>query len=714
MSSSIPPIEAQLLKVVSSGQHDEHVGSNNAKADRSKDTFELNPDLIDLLKSDTYARCKQVKVFSIFGPARCAKSWIMNRIPFESLDDWRDLFQVSDKATTCTKGANIYAEVDEKTDTLMVFIDVEGEGDVSNNLDYNTNLLLFVLVVSSSLIFNLLGYLHDDHLKLLKVAKDIAKDRGFQIVDIEGQKVETKDAKGSSNKSLNPCINPHLWWLIRDFNLKSSFQSDNAWLADQLSKPEVQHILRDFRSWHIHRLPAPVDHALDTEEKKAAIREAGEKDLQDSFVKKYKAFREDLIQNTPPRQVKVPRNHVALPVPAAQPQHRKEKQNDDDDSDGEEDEEEEEEVNDEVEKQRRQQQYTMLPDGFAQLNLVPSTFADLLVNIVNSINSSKFQIASAFDQMINTLLPDAIENARMAFTQVAAASTNTLPLNGQAWKDLVVAASKEATTAFMNTSALFTSDSKRVVIEQEIDKLKAELVEKNRAASNRVCEGVAAEIQDAFTQRVDDEASPMEEKDFFDLRDKLERRFRDKAKNCHHTIVEQHFSKTFAWVMGEINKRISKLHIDKSAADAQATAYKQYLDERENEEKIVAEQYAHQAQLEAQNFAAQQAAAAQTAALQKNLDDMQSALEAQQAQMEQVQAAGNEEMMKLLQQQINTQTKQQQNLQEFMKTTIESQRRDREKFEAENLSMTRNIQQLVHAINSRPPPRCSGGRCTIQ
>ncbi len=189
----------------------------------------------DLLKKlDKDENCNLV---FIFGNARSGKSFMMN-----CLVGARGLFQVANTATPCTKGVDVssylakhsalvehvksYASVEEVNkgpDSLIGFVDVEGQG--AEDGTYDTMLALPLLLTSKVVLFNHKGAPTISH--MLSQLGVLA--RAAEYIDLtEEGKEEDEEEEGGPKKF------GHLHVLFRDF----SFEGEIEDVMEQLMAPE--------------------------------------------------------------------------------------------------------------------------------------------------------------------------------------------------------------------------------------------------------------------------------------------------------------------------------------------------------------------------------------------------------------------------------------------------------------------------------------------
>lgn len=125
----------------------EVTAANCTKVERStaEPQFHLVEETLALIESIS----KPVAVLSIWGPYRSGKSYFLSRL----LGD-EQTFQLGDSWNACTHGVWLATSVLECKEFAVLVFDTEGTDSVDDSESEVTNLLAFILHVSSMLVYN--------------------------------------------------------------------------------------------------------------------------------------------------------------------------------------------------------------------------------------------------------------------------------------------------------------------------------------------------------------------------------------------------------------------------------------------------------------------------------------------------------------------------------------------------------------------------------
>ncbi|EGR33607.1 hypothetical protein IMG5_048240 [Ichthyophthirius multifiliis] len=169
-----------------------------------KEGFQLNKQAEEYLRS--LPENRKIGVISIVGKYRTGKSFFVNRV---LLNNQKDGFQVGPTVNPCTKGLWLWrkelkSSEDENMDILL--IDTEGFGGMDENVNHDSRIFLFSLLLSSYFIYNSQGSIDENALNNLSLIINLAKD--IQI-------------KSKSNQNEDPAeYFPSFLWVVRDFVLQ--------------------------------------------------------------------------------------------------------------------------------------------------------------------------------------------------------------------------------------------------------------------------------------------------------------------------------------------------------------------------------------------------------------------------------------------------------------------------------------------------------------
>lgn len=145
-------------------------------------------------------------IISIVGKYRTGKSFLVNRLLLES-----NAFSVGPTINPCTKGLWIWRDVvacanPEHPGTQAIILDTEGFGGIDEDVNHDTRIFLFSLLLSSYFIYNSVGSIDENALQNISLIVNLAKE------------IKESDANHF----------PSLLWVVRDFALQMVDQSNNT------------------------------------------------------------------------------------------------------------------------------------------------------------------------------------------------------------------------------------------------------------------------------------------------------------------------------------------------------------------------------------------------------------------------------------------------------------------------------------------------------
>ena len=173
-----------------------------------KKGFVLNKEAEAVLLSRSEDR--KVGVISIVGKYRTGKSFFTNRVLLNH--HGKGGFSVGPTVNPCTKGLWIWntplkSDNPDFPDMDIFLIDTEGFGGTDENVNHDSRIFLFSLLLSSFFIYNSVGNIDENALNALSLIINLAKD--IQI------------KTGKTTKDQDPAqFFPSFLWVVRDFTLK--------------------------------------------------------------------------------------------------------------------------------------------------------------------------------------------------------------------------------------------------------------------------------------------------------------------------------------------------------------------------------------------------------------------------------------------------------------------------------------------------------------
>lgn len=144
--------------------------------DSGKSGFQINPEAAEFLST---IRGK-FAVIAICGKYRTGKSYIMNKLFIESLQEERAKkgFQVGPTINPCTKGLWIWKEIfkaPNDENLPVIIIDTEGLGAFDEDDNHDTKIFLLALLLCSHLIYNSVGSIDENVLNNLSLVVNLSK-----------------------------------------------------------------------------------------------------------------------------------------------------------------------------------------------------------------------------------------------------------------------------------------------------------------------------------------------------------------------------------------------------------------------------------------------------------------------------------------------------------------------------------------------------------
>lgn len=173
-----------------------------------KKGFVLNKEAEEVLLSCSADRT--VGIISIVGKYRTGKSFFTNRVLLGH--HGKGGFSVGPTVNPCTKGLWIWntplkSDNADFPDMDIFLIDTEGFGGTDENVNHDSRIFLFSLLLSSFFIYNSVGNIDENALNALSLIINLAKD--IQI------------KTGKTTKDQDPAqFFPSFLWVVRDFTLK--------------------------------------------------------------------------------------------------------------------------------------------------------------------------------------------------------------------------------------------------------------------------------------------------------------------------------------------------------------------------------------------------------------------------------------------------------------------------------------------------------------
>lgn len=203
-------------KLTVSIEEDESAQNNKIKEHKAipfisydeKKGFVLNPQAEEILLTQSGDR--KIGVISIVGKYRTGKSFFTNRVLLGH--HGKGGFSVGPTVNPCTKGLWMWSqplksENPDHEDMDIFLIDTEGFGGTDENVNHDSRIFLFSLLLSSFFIYNSVGNIDENALNALSLIINLAKDIQVQT--------------GKTTKDQDPAqFFPSFLWVVRDFTLK--------------------------------------------------------------------------------------------------------------------------------------------------------------------------------------------------------------------------------------------------------------------------------------------------------------------------------------------------------------------------------------------------------------------------------------------------------------------------------------------------------------
>ena len=167
---------------------------------------------------------QKIGIISIVGKYRTGKSYLINKVILnnpsttsylrDSRADTARGFQVGSTVNACTKGIWIWtkaipSENPDEEDTLVVVMDTEGFGAVTEGHNHDSRVILFSMLLSSMFVYNSMGTIDENALQTLGLVVNMAKN-----IQLESTGSEELDEDTIAETF------PLFLWVVRDFALK--------------------------------------------------------------------------------------------------------------------------------------------------------------------------------------------------------------------------------------------------------------------------------------------------------------------------------------------------------------------------------------------------------------------------------------------------------------------------------------------------------------
>ncbi len=172
-----------------------------------KGQFEITPEAKEFLLTLTD---QPLAIISVVGKYRTGKSYFINKALLNQ--NRRGGFKVGPTINPCTKGIWLWTglrdcgEFGGESGQKALILDTEGFGGVDEDVNHDSRIFLFSLLLSSFFIFNSLGQIDENALQSIDLILGLAQ----KIKLGEGGQKEEEVAKNF----------PKFLWVIRDFMLK--------------------------------------------------------------------------------------------------------------------------------------------------------------------------------------------------------------------------------------------------------------------------------------------------------------------------------------------------------------------------------------------------------------------------------------------------------------------------------------------------------------
>lgn len=124
---------------------------------------------------------RKLGIISIVGKYRTGKSFFVNRVLL-NMSGRNSGFTVGPSINPCTKGLWIWKKTltsenpDLKEDMDILLIDTEGFGGMDENVNHDSRIFLFSLLLSSYFIYNSVGNIDELALNNISLITNLAKD----------------------------------------------------------------------------------------------------------------------------------------------------------------------------------------------------------------------------------------------------------------------------------------------------------------------------------------------------------------------------------------------------------------------------------------------------------------------------------------------------------------------------------------------------------
>lgn len=250
---------------------------------------------------------KPLGVISIVGKYRTGKSYFVNKVLLDSGEEGG--FAVGPTINPCTKGLWLWKKtINVKNDNHgedfnVLIMDTEGFGGIDENVNHDTRIFLFSLLLSSYFIFNSVGNIDENALQSLSLIINLAKD------------VKIKNEGDPTDDELAEAF-PSFLWVIRDFVLGMEDQngakiSSKQYLENSLAiqkgvsesiqgKNRIRKNLKHFfQNRDCMTFVRPVEHEKDLQK----LNTLSETQVRPEFVKQIRKAKDKIFKEVRPKLI---------------------------------------------------------------------------------------------------------------------------------------------------------------------------------------------------------------------------------------------------------------------------------------------------------------------------------------------------------------------------------------------------------------------------
>jgi hypothetical protein len=249
-------------------------------------------------------------VITVVGKYRTGKSFFINRVLLNRQKQGG--FPVGPTINPCTKGLWLWnktlpAENPEHEDMSVLLIDAEGFGGIDENVNHDSRIFLFGLLLSSYFIYNSAGNIDENAIQNLSLIVNLAKE-----IQIKSQE-ETAAAQNKSEEDISAHF-PGFLWIVRDFALRLQDHTGNPITAKEYldlalqpqkgmsdvveSKNRVRRLLKHFFK---DRDCMTMVRPLQSEKELQRLEEHENEELRPEFVEQMKAIRKKVMKKIKPK-----------------------------------------------------------------------------------------------------------------------------------------------------------------------------------------------------------------------------------------------------------------------------------------------------------------------------------------------------------------------------------------------------------------------------